>query len=359
MRLLEKLSSVDAVLSVNGTQELYVDWEKGVSGTDRARRMLLVRCNLVPWAQALKGRPFLLICGVLSSARGAWLCKRILSSLHEDSGGLRMTRMQPMLLNQQRVTVILGAGGLLPAFFERLLKMGYHVLSYLLSEEPSWADADFMWKDVEVLGGQSVRLQFAERALPLADGVYFRELRCPTTDTRQIRVISSDSELDLAALAGNIMIEFRGVSFLDYLRRRSALDELCAGIVNPSQEKAKVRDGAGTPRSSPAFGPYHAVREFLNAMKLISFRAESMLAQIISERVSQPDKVLLMLRELLNSPADLVPNLKHETMTVRLHPQFFEGCEEALLHLCAELNATETVFPATDLRLVYEAANPR
>ena len=236
--------------------------------------------------------------------------------------------------------------------------MGYHVLSYLLSDESPWPDSEFRSQNVNLLSGQTARLQFAERALPLADGVCFRELRCPMTDSRQIGVISSDRELDLKTIAGRLTVEFSAVRFLDYLRVHSALDGLCEDILDPTQDKAKAGNKAVTPRSFREFGPHHAVREFLNAIKLISFRAENMLTRIIRERVSQPDKAVPMLQNLLSSPADLVPNLNHETLTVRLHPQTLDGCEEALHHLCSELNLTEYVFPATDLRLVYEVASP-
>jgi hypothetical protein len=64
-----------------------------------------------------------------------------------------------------------------------------------------------------------------------------------------------------------------------------------------------------------------------------------------------------MVRDLLSSPADLVPDARHQTLKVQLHLQGFDGCEEALRHLCCELNPAETVFPGTELRLVYEVGS--
>ena len=32
----------------------------------------------------------------------------------------------------------------------------------------------------------------------------------------------------------------------------------------------------------------------------------------------------------------------------------YKSADDALRHLCAELNSTETVFPGTNLRLAYE-----
>jgi hypothetical protein len=98
---------------------------------------------------------------------------------------------------------------------------------------------------------------------------------------------------------------------------------------------------------------------FLNTMKLISFRAQKMLAEILREQLAQRDDAALVLRNLLNSSADLIPELKRQTLTVRLYPLTPEGQTQALRHLCSELNATETLFPATDLRLFYTVAGPR
>jgi hypothetical protein len=270
---------------------------------------------------------------------------------------LQTAEMQPMLLNRHGVTVIFGAGGLFREFFAKLFKMGHHVLSYQFSEGSPWPDGEFRSQDVKLLNGQFSPFQFAERALPLAEGVSFRELRCRTGDGRQIVVISSDRELDLNALAGTLLVELSSVRFLDHLRVHSALDALCEGIVGPAEETAKAGNEAVTPRSLRPFGPHNAAREFVSAIKLMAFRAENMISHILRERVPQSDKAVIILRHLLNSPADLVPDLRHQTLTVRLRPQILDGCEEALRHLCSELNPTETVFPATDMRLVYEVGS--
>jgi hypothetical protein len=226
------------------------------------------------------------------------------------------------------------------------------VLSYLPSGEPPWPDAEFTFQDIKLMNGQLIRLQFAERAL-LLGGASFRELRCRMADGRQIVVICSNPELDLKVLTGNILAEFNAACFLGYLGMHSALDGLCEGIVDPAEETAKAGSNAVTADPFRSLGTRHSVRDFVNAIKLVSFRAENMMEQIIREHVSQPDKATLVLQDLLSSPADLVPDLRHQTLTIRLHPQVRDGYEEPLRHLCSELTLTETIFPACDLRLVY------
>jgi len=49
-----------------------------------------------------------------------------------------------------------------------------------------------------------------------------------------------------------------------------------------------------------------------------------------------------------------VPDYTNKTLTVRLHHLAQQRSDDAGLLLCAELNETRTVFPQTDLRMVFE-----
>lgn len=46
--------------------------------------------------------------------------------------------------------------------------------------------------------------------------------------------------------------------------------------------------------------------------------------------------------------------LPYQTLKVRLHRLSSAAHDQVLEHLCAELNESETAFPGTDLRLVFE-----
>ena len=62
-------------------------------------------------------------------------------------------------------------------------------------------------------------------------------------------------------------------------------------------------------------------------------------------------------RLVCNTEADLHPNEKNNTLTVSLHHQANQNSDNILTHLCEELNATETIFPGTDLRLIYKVGS--
>jgi len=64
-----------------------------------------------------------------------------------------------------------------------------------------------------------------------------------------------------------------------------------------------------------------------------------------------------LLRQIYSTDVDLFPDAQYKTLIVRLHHLTQAAHDEAARHLCGELNATETLFPGTDLRLVYKVGS--
>ena len=76
--------------------------------------------------------------------------------------------------------------------------------------------------------------------------------------------------------------------------------------------------------------------------------------EIKTRCVSREEDTRTLLRQIYETEIDLVPDLQTNTLTVRLHHLTQAAHDEAVRHLCHELNATETLFPGTDLKLVYQ-----
>jgi hypothetical protein len=95
-------------------------------------------------------------------------------------------------------------------------------------------------------------------------------------------------------------------------------------------------------------------KHFIDTIKLIAYRAETAMAQIAREQMQRLEDARALMRQLYHTEVDLIPDQPNKTLTVRLHPLSANVHDQAIRHLCDELNATETVFPGTDLRLVYE-----
>ena len=93
---------------------------------------------------------------------------------------------------------------------------------------------------------------------------------------------------------------------------------------------------------------------FLDTIKMIAYRAETSMAATLREELTRADDARALLRQIYNTEVDLIPDLEAKTLTVRLHHLTQAAHDHAVRYLCEELTATETIFPGTDLRLVYK-----
>ena len=87
---------------------------------------------------------------------------------------------------------------------------------------------------------------------------------------------------------------------------------------------------------------------------MVAYRAETAMAQILRRRMTRHDDARSLLRAIYNTEVDMNPDMQAKTLTIRLHPLANNSSDQAVRHLCRELNSTQTVFPGTELRLIYE-----
>ena len=95
-------------------------------------------------------------------------------------------------------------------------------------------------------------------------------------------------------------------------------------------------------------------KHLIDTIKMVAYRAETAMAQIVRETLNRADDARSLLRGLYSTEADLLPDEGAGTLTIRVHHQANRCADEVVRHLCRELNETETIFPGTNLRLVYE-----
>jgi hypothetical protein len=93
---------------------------------------------------------------------------------------------------------------------------------------------------------------------------------------------------------------------------------------------------------------------FLDTIQMIAYRAETSMASTLRETLRRSDGARALLRQVYDTEVDLIPDPEAKTLTVHLHHLTQAAHDTAVRYLCDELTATETIFPATDLRLVYK-----
>jgi len=96
-------------------------------------------------------------------------------------------------------------------------------------------------------------------------------------------------------------------------------------------------------------------KKLKNAIIMVVYRAESALYNIMSEFYKSTDKEgRVILKEIFTSDADMIPDYENHTLTIKLHSLSTPRANQAVKELCNFLNQTETNFPLTNLRMVYE-----
>jgi hypothetical protein len=95
-------------------------------------------------------------------------------------------------------------------------------------------------------------------------------------------------------------------------------------------------------------------KHFVDTIKMISYRAETCLASLLREHLARSDDARSLLRQIFNNEVDLLPGFAANTLTVRLHHLAQAAHDQAIAKLCFALSETQTIFPGTDLKLIFE-----
>jgi len=92
-----------------------------------------------------------------------------------------------------------------------------------------------------------------------------------------------------------------------------------------------------------------------DAFKIIAYRAESALAPLIEPLIARhEDETRKFLQTVFRATADLVPDERARTLTVRFHGLSTPRDTRALQALCDIVSATDTRYPGTVLRLRFQ-----
>ena len=93
---------------------------------------------------------------------------------------------------------------------------------------------------------------------------------------------------------------------------------------------------------------------FIDTIKMIAYRAETAMSNILRKKMSQPKEARSLLQALYSNEVNIFPNEKENTLTVELHHFVNRKDDFSITHLCDELNATKTIFPGTNMKLIYK-----
>jgi len=98
-------------------------------------------------------------------------------------------------------------------------------------------------------------------------------------------------------------------------------------------------------------------KHFLDTVKLIAYRAETALSNIIKQHMSHQDESRLLLKQIYKTDANLKVDKQKKQLIVEIHKLAHWKDDKILEKLCQEMNKTETEFPDTNLVLFYKTVS--
>lgn len=178
---------------------------------------------------------------------------------------------------------------------------------------------------------------------------------------RRERAVLARKKGDFAALILEGNIETDKVQ--EFLSRKQALQEeiqqqnaQLAELKKQRREQERKIPLSELPQTERFEQLSNRSKHFIDTIKIIAYRAETALANTLREKIQahHKDEARGLARQIFQSEANLIPDPQANTLTVEIHGLSTPRDDAALEHLCAELTATETKYPGTDLRLIYQ-----
>src|SRR2546425_1992728 len=97
-------------------------------------------------------------------------------------------------------------------------------------------------------------------------------------------------------------------------------------------------------------------KHLTDTIKMLAYRAETALARALTLHYARTaDEGRALIREMLLTSADILPQPDDHRLLVRLHSLANPRSNEALAKLCTTLTALEVRYPGTNLLLVYQS----
>jgi len=93
----------------------------------------------------------------------------------------------------------------------------------------------------------------------------------------------------------------------------------------------------------------------MNVIRMICYRAESSEAEWIAPYLARAeDEKRMVIKQIIQANADLSPDYDNKTLTVALHSLSANRFNKAAFELAQLLNQTETLFPGSDLKMIFK-----
>ena len=264
---------------------------------------------------------------------------------------------------------------------------------------------------------RKMSVALAEKKVILPNGFKVRQIRRKMDNGRQMALITTDPYMPMRQVAGALFSRWSQENCFKYMRQEFNLDALPTHdlealppdtvVVNPARRKLekelrkfttrlgslrnraaakskKGHDTASLPTQIEALEldmqerkaqrtqlPTHIraanlddddkldmipsrQRLLFDIIRMTAYRAETRMMPALAQMQGKKTNARKLLSAVMTSDADILPDPDNEILRVRLLGLGSDSFDRALEVLIDELNETNTIFPETNLRMVYE-----
>jgi hypothetical protein len=350
-----------------------------------ARLKLCLAGTTEYWINDEKGLPLMCIIGELNE-RLKQAIEEIIPILVEQTRALvneNALNKNPLL---PRFTLIFDREAYEPNFFQYLWeKYRVAVITYRKDVQDKWDEKDFYNVNYQLFNN-NVSIDICEREVTLSE-YRFREIRKLTDSGHQTSVITTNYMIKIVnpeysrlsqqikkarekkrrieakfyeLISNTIDEEFDKINF--FTQKQAALQEkidffdkeIKSLLDKRSQVPSRIQLS-----DMPEDKRYNKLKKesklFINIIKMIAYRAETTLVNLIAPYYKNVEKDgRMLIKELLQTDADILPNYKDNTLTITIHSLGTPRANKAIESLCVLLNETETNFPNTNLKMIFK-----
>jgi len=134
------------------------------------------------------------------------------------------------------------------------------------------------------------------------------------------------------------------------------LEEQIATIKGKKKNTDRKITYASLPQQEQFSNAINVRKHFMDNIKMIAYRAETGMYNLIKNQLNphHSDEGRKLLQQIYTSDADIVPDYANNILTVKLHNLNYRKDDKVVQYLCEKLNETETEFPGTDLKIIYQ-----
>ena len=100
-------------------------------------------------------------------------------------------------------------------------------------------------------------------------------------------------------------------------------------------------------------------KRLLDTVKLVSYRAETAMVNVVREALARDDDARSLIRDLFRTEANLIVNRATHELRIEVHSLSNARSNRAIAHLLSVLNASELSYPGTNLKLIYTLLSPK